>query len=237
MRYTRYDYKKNKGDNFLIWLIGIVVFSICIGMLLYNVFLKEKNIVDVSNNQKVERVLEKEEHVNMEFGLIQCGVFKDRANAELTLTKLNAESTAFIVEEDGSFKLIYGIYKFDDANSKSENLTASSISNFRIKCVLDEDSEDKKAESEIIDAYIKVINKLTEKDVKSVDVREFKAWTNSISDEVKSSSEELVDLVKSINELPDEYKKENQKDSLIKLYSILKKYKQKWIIKKKLKNG
>ena len=238
MRYTRYDYKKNKGDNFLIWLIGIIVFSVCIGMLLYNVFLKKTDIIEVNNhnNKKTETVVENKEETNQEFGIIQCGVFKDRANAEATLNSVNSESTGFIVEEDGGFKLIYGIYRFNDAGAKSDSLTASSISNFRIKCILEDDTEEKKAESEIIDAYIKVVNKLTEKDVKSVNIKEFKTWTNTVSEDVKNNSDEFLNLVKHINELPDEYKKENQKESLINIYTILKKYKQKWIIKKKLKS-
>ena len=234
MRYTRYDYKKNKGDNFLVWLIGIVIISVCIGMLLYNVFLKKTDIVQVSNsNQKNETVVENNKNkesnggTNLEFGIIQCGVFKDKANAEATLNSVNSESTAFIVEEDGGFKLIYGIYRFDDAGSKSDNLTALSVSNFRIKCILGNDTEEKKAEAEIIDAYIKVINKLTEKDVKSININDFKNWTNNISEEVKNKSDEFLNLVKHINELPDEYKKENQKESLIQIYTILKNYKQK----------
>ena len=233
MRYTRYDYKKNKGDNFLVWLIGIIVVSVCIGMLLYNIFLKKTDILEISNNQKTETVVESKDNkestegINLEFGIIQCGVFKDRANAESTLNSVNTESTAFIVEEDGGFKLIYGIYRFDDAGSKSDNLTASSVSNFRIKCILGDDTDEKKAEAEIIDAYIKVTNKLTEKDVKSVNINDFKTWTNNVSQELKNKSDEFLNLVKHINELPDEYKKENQKESLIQIYTVLKNYKQK----------
>lgn len=227
MRYTRYDFKKNKGDNFIIWLIGIIIFSICIGMLFYNVFLKEKNIVDVSENNQIAAVEESRDDTSLEFGIIQCGVFKDRANAESTLNSINTDSTGFIVEEDGSFKLMYGIYKYDDAGTKSDSLTASSVSNFRIKCRLGNETNEKKAEGEVIDAYIKIINKLTEKDVKSVDTKEFKSWSNDIAQEVKGSSEEFNNLVGNINSLPDEYKRENQKDSLIQIYNILKKYKQK----------
>lgn len=227
MRYTRYDFKKNKGDNFIIWLIGIIIFSICIGMLFYNVFLKEKNIVDVSENNQIAAAEESRDDTSLEFGIIQCGVFKERANAEATLNSINTDSTGFIVEEDGSFKLMYGIYKYDDAGTKSDSLTASSVSNFRIKCRLGNETNEKKAEGEVIDAYIKIINKLTEKDVKSVDTKEFKSWSNNIAQEVKGSSEEFNNLVANINSLPDEYKRENQKDSLIQIYNILKKYKQK----------
>lgn len=227
MRYTRYDFKKNKGDNFIIWLIGIIIFSIFIGMLFYNVFLKEKNIVDVSENNQIAAAEESRDDTSLEFGIIQCGVFKERANAEATLNSINTDSTGFIVEEDGSFKLMYGIYKYDDAGTKSDSLTASSVSNFRIKCTLGNETNEKKAEGEVIDAYIKIINKLTEKDVKSVDTKEFKSWSNNIAQEVKGSSEEFNNLVANINSLPDEYKRENQKDSLIQIYNILKKYKQK----------
>lgn len=227
MRYTRYDYKKNKGDNFILWLIGIIAFSVCIGMLFYNLFLKEKNVVDTTNKNESVESEDNISNENKEFGIIQCGVFKDRKNAEATLSTIDSESTCFIVEEDGSFKLMYGIYTFDKAGEKSNSLTGSSVNNFRLKCVLGDQNEEKKAESEIIDAYIKIVNKLTEKDVRSVDTKEFKSWVNNISGEIKNSSNEFNGLVDHINKLPDEYKKDNQKESLIEIYKILKNYKQK----------
>lgn len=230
MRYTRYDYKKKKGDNFIVWIIGSIVFSIIVGMLFYNLFLKQDNVVDKSNKSQHESVVPKVQEDNNEgkvFGIIQCGVFKDRNNAESTLASINSESTCFIVEEDGVIKLMYGIYPFDQAGEKGNSLTSASISNFRIKCKIKEDSDEKKAEAEIIEAYLKIINKLTEKDVKAVETKQFKEWVVSVSEGVNNGSEEFVSLVSEINQLPDEYKKENQKESLIQIYNILKKYKQK----------
>ena len=227
MRYTRYDYKKNKGDNFLIWLVGIIVLSVCIGMLFYNVFLKQKDVLDTTNNRQTVKSEEDTSDKVKEFGIIQCGVFKDKENAESTLSSIDSESTCFIVEEDGNFKLMYGIYTFDEAGVKSSNLTNSSVSNFRMKCTLGSDGKEKEAEGEIIDAYIKIINKLSEKDVKSIDTKEFKSWVNNISGEVKNGSQEFNELIEQINKLPDEYKKDNRKDSLVQIYNILKKYKQK----------
>ena len=229
MRYTRYDYKKKKGDNFILWIIGSITFSIIVGMLFYNLFLKENNVVDTSGKNQQESVKEKDpkDSNGKSFGIIQCGVFKDKNNAEATLASINSEATCFIVEEDEGIKLMYGIYNFDQASEKVNSLTGSSVSNFRIKCEIPGDSDEKRAEGVIIEAYLKIINKLTEKDVKAVDTKQFKEWVLSISSEVSNKSEEFNILVSQINQLPDEYKKENQKDSLIQIYNILKKYKQK----------
>lgn len=227
MRYTRYDYKKNKGDNFFLWLIGIIIFSICIGVFFYNVFLKDNTIINDSKKNEMIKSEEKVSEECKEFGIIQCGVFKSKENADATLNSINSEKTCFIVEEDNSFKIIYGIYLFDDATNKSEELTKKSITNFRFKCSMNDGNNEKKVESEIIDAYIKIINKLFEKDVKSVNTKEFKEWVVKISENVESRSEEFNGLISNIGNLPDEYTKDNQKESLILLYNILAKYKQK----------
>ena len=43
MRYTRYDYKKKKGDSFVWWLLLIIILSIIIGIGIYNMFFLDGN--------------------------------------------------------------------------------------------------------------------------------------------------------------------------------------------------
>lgn len=232
MRYTRYDYKKKKGENFLVWLIIIIILSIALGMGVYKLIIVGNPIVKEENTNG--------ESVNSSdgektFGIIQCGLFSNKNNAEATLKTIPDGYEKFIVEDNGSFKLIAGIYPLSDSEAISQELTKASISNFRIACKFD--NAESKTETEIIDAYIKVISKLYEKDVKSIDTKEFKNWVKDVSSKNNSSGKEFQELVNNAEGLPDEYKKENSNESLAFLYNILIKYKQNWIIKKKLKSA
>ncbi|MDS0528009.1 hypothetical protein NNC19_20145 [Clostridium sp. SHJSY1] len=221
MRYTRYDYKKKKGENFFGWLLLIIIISLALGMGVYKLLIGSSQIGKKENTtQEVVNSVNEEKA----FGIIQCGLFSNKNNAESTLKTIPDGYEKFIVEESGSFKLMAGIYPLTDSESKSQELTKGSISNFRMACKLD--SAENKTEAEIIDAYIKVINKLYEKDVKSIDTKEFKTWVKDVLSKDTSNNEEIKQLANNVESLPDEYKKENSNESLVFLYNILIKYKQ-----------
>lgn len=206
------------------WLILIILLSMVLGIGGYKLLIGEKEIV-----KEKESVKQEESDLNSvekSFGIIQCGLYSNKNNAEITLKTISEEYPKFIVQENGSFKLIAGIYPVSDSETKSQELTKGSISNFRIACKLGDESVESKTETEIIDAYIKIINKLYEKDVKSIDTKEFKVWTKDVSEKVSNKSEELRMLLNNVDGLPDEYKKENSNESLIFLYNIIIKYKQ-----------
>ncbi|HEY5524092.1 MAG TPA: SPOR domain-containing protein, partial [Clostridium sp.] len=76
-----------------------------------------------------------------------------------------------------------------------------------------------------IQGYIMIINKLYEKDVKSINTKEFKAWTEDVVAKTSNNNEEIKSLVENIKNLPEEYNKESSKDSVKFLYNILLKYK------------
>lgn len=227
MRYTRYDYKKKNNGSFLFWLLATIILSVLIGMVFFNLFLRDDSEgieVENTNNESAE-ISEKQESTIKSFGIIQCGVYKNKENADATITKIPSEYTSFVIEDSGSLKVIAGIFTLDDADKKTEELNTSSISSFRIKCDIHENTDSNKANAEIIDGYIKVINKLEDKSIKSISSKEFKAWVQEIYNNVKEKDDILEELENNIQSLPDEYSKENSKESLNLLYSILIKYK------------
>ena len=132
--------------------------------------------------------------------------------------------TGFVIQEEGKFKVMAGIYIDEESAKKTEELTKASINNFTIKCSIPKDSSEKKIEAQIIEGYLQIINKFEESDVKSVKTVDFKKWTEETVANIKSPSEEVQNLVKVIKELPDEYTKKDVKASKDFLYKLLIKY-------------
>lgn len=221
MRYTRYDYKKKKGDSFVLWLVLIIILSIIIGIGVYNMFFFNGNKSDgtISN----EKTISTEEF--KAFTAIQCGLYVNEQSAQELLKTIPEEYGAFIVQEEGKFKIIAGIFMYEEAEAKSNELASSNISNFRIKFDMPIKDNAIKTEGEIIQGYIMIINKLYEKDVKSINTQEFKVWAEEVVGKTSNNNEELKSLLENIKNLPEEYSKEHSRDSVKFLYNILLKYK------------
>jgi hypothetical protein len=220
MRYTRYDYKKKKGDNFVWWLLLVFILSIVIGIGIYNIFLLDGNKSDngsISN----EKILSTED---ISFIAIQCGLYSNEQNAQELLKTIPEEYGTFIVKQDEKFKVIAGIFVKEEGEKKSIELTSNNIANFRINFDMSVKDTMIKTEGEIIQGYISIINKLYEKDVKSINTKEFKTWTEEVAEKT-SNNEEINLLVDNIKKLPEEYNKEESIESVKFLYNILFKYK------------
>lgn len=226
MRYTRYDYKKKGGGGFFLWILLIIILAVAIGITIFKMFFSEG---EISNSLKVPNKSQQEESINTAenssiFKIIQCGLFSKEENANSTLTTLHSSMTGFVIQEDGKFKVMAGIYKDEESAKKTEELTKASINNFTIKCCIPKDSSEKKIEAQIIEGYLQIINKFEESDVKSVKTVDFKKWTEETVANIKSPSEEVQNLVKVIKELPDEYTQKDVKTSKDFLYKLLIKY-------------
>ncbi|MDU5742155.1 MAG: SPOR domain-containing protein [Clostridium sp.] len=226
MRYTRYDYKKKGGGGFFLWILLIIILAVAIGITIFKMFFSEG---EISNSLKVPNKSQQEESINTAenssiFKIIQCGLFSKEENANSTLTTLPSSMTGFVIQEDGKFKVMAGIYKEEESAKKTEELTKASINNFTIKCCIPKDSSEKKIEAQIIEGYLQIINKFEESDVKSVKTVDFKKWTEETVANIKSPSEEVQNLVKVIKELPDEYTQKDVKTSKDFLYKLLIKY-------------
>ena len=221
MRYTRYDYKRRGSSGFGKWMILIIILAIVIGVGIFKFFIsKGKDSVDMPIKPNNNSVIENSGDVKS-YGIIQCGLYSTKEAAEAAVSQFPNHYVGFVVEEDGKFKVMAGIFFIDDVEQMMTELTNLSINNFRIKCDIAQDSISNKLEGEIIDGYLKIINKLYEKDVKSYNTVEFKNWVNEIVEKSKEQSDEVKEIVENIKLLPDEYKRENGKESLLFLYKIL----------------
>lgn len=231
MRYTRYNYKK-KNPRFIIWLFFVVSLGIVLGVCIFKLFLIQFRIPVTSNNLRGKEVEENSAFVQADMtkgysiSLIQCGLYASKENADATINDMGTKFKPFIIEEDGKYKVIAGLYKDNDLKETIDNLNSASINNFIIKCSFEPESSESLIKKEILDGYFEIIYKINDKSIKSINLTEFKDWCNEMYKDVNGKDEDLLKLIERINNLPEEYTSENLKSDYEFLYEIIIKYKQ-----------
>lgn len=221
MSYTRYDYRK-KGKKFFVIYALVIIFSIIIGTVIFKFLLLGRN--ELIKNNKIGNNLNNDVKENISFGIIQCGLFSSEENANEVLNNISSDFQKVLVKSDDKYKVVAGIYSKENINEKLSLLSNQQIENFNINCVLNNNDLNEKIISKIIEAYLKVIDTVNEKDVEGYNTSKFKQWVSEVSSGCKEE-ENINKLLENINSLPKEYKKENISDSINFLYDFLIKYK------------
>ena len=223
MRYTRYSYKKKNSSTFMQFVL-IIVISVLLGIVLFKLLFK--NISSYINNSPKntgtstisnQDISEKKEFV---FGSIQCGVFSSKDSAEAIKNTIPNDYPSFIVEENGKFKIMASVCLDSDIEEVSNNLTKLGINNYVIKYKIN--NKDDLVQAEIIDGCLRLINKLSDKDVLSIKTNEFKDWVNKISKDC--SSEKVIEIKNKVNSLQEEFKKDNRVELMLSIYNYLSYY-------------
>ena len=240
MGYTRYNYKPRKkpGRNFLsIGAVGILL-AIVIGLLIGKVIFKPNN---VANSEKTSEIKETEPNGVLDnestdtsnkvtetenkkrFSMIQCGFYGKKENAEKVLNEIPSTYNKFIIEEDGKFRIIAGIYTEDNVDKVIEKLTEKEIANVKIKCDYELSDSENSMICEIVSGFMKILNELENQQVKSVNTTEFKKWVSELGNDSKDEikSDELKNLRKHIENLPKELDRNGAKKSLEFMYKML----------------
>lgn len=240
MGYTRYNYKPRKkpGRNFLsIGAIGILL-AIVIGLLIGKLIFKPNNVTDSEQTSKTKEteqnnaldnasinasnnVIESEN--KKRFSMIQCGFYGKKENAEKVLNEIPSTYNKFIIEENGKFRIIAGIYAEDNVDKVIEKLTKKEIASVKIKCDYELSDSENSMICEIVSGFMKILNELENQQVKSVNTTEFKKWVNELENDSKGEikSDELKDLKKHIEKLPKELDRNGAKKSLEFMYKML----------------
>ena len=225
MRYTRYEYKKSGKMKFLCGIVVIVGISILGGLYICKFIFSGKDINDNKNNS-----YSTEKNVTVEkqnLIALQCGYFSKQENAQTALSSVVGDFQPFLIEEDGKYRVIVGIYqKEEDASKKIDELKANGIEVSKIDLSISADSIENKKIIEVIDGLFKINNKLEDSEVKSIKTSDYKLWVDQIINDGKSSNlDKLNDLSKYVNDLPEEIDKSNNAINLQKLYQLVKIYK------------
>lgn len=250
MGYTRYNYKPRKkpGRNFLtIGIIGVLL-AIVIGLLIGKVLFKgngapnedQTNAIkgteqsgtidneekdnankDEADKETVGKVTESGD--KKRFSMIQCGYYGKKENAEKVLNDIPSNYNKFIIEEDGKFRVIAGIYTEDSVEKVSEQLTKKEISNVKINCEYELSDNQNSMIYEIVTGFMKILNELENEQVRSVNTTDFKKWTNELGKDSKDKedNEELKKIREHIEKLPEELNRDGAKKSLEFIYKML----------------
>lgn len=228
MRYTRYDIRKRNKSNFTFFLIItlVLVLAFILGTVIFNLVspsnIKKSNTITKDNTNVVKSKDNKSNSSN--YIIIQRGIYAKKENVSGVLNSLKPYGNIFTIEDNGKTRVFLGIYEEDEGIKLMKKLTDNKIDNSKMTFVINKKDLCDAEISEIITAYIKVVNKLSEKDVKSVKTEEIKKWVSSLDKVEKDSSniKTLNNLKEHINKLPKDLTKDQSSKSYIFIYNILK---------------
>ena len=241
MRYTRYNYKKNKNNNLIMFILklvgtvvgaglcGIALAYVAISVLTKNNALPAANIgnktsIEANNNE----VVNSEEGSNgavsntSVFYTVQCGYFSNENNANQILSSINGKYSAFIYKDQDKFRVLSGVYESDKVDQIVSELKNSNIECAKIKFSFNNDDKVEYEIASICDGYIRLLDTAFSDDVKSINTDDFKGWTNELE---KISAGEKVDILNNLKEhisnLAAEISKENVPAEMEYIYTIL----------------
>ncbi|NFG98278.1 hypothetical protein FC824_17485 [Clostridium sporogenes] len=228
MRYPRYDIRKRNKSNFTFFLIItlVLVLAFILGTVIFNLVspsnIKKGNTITKDNTNIVRSKDNKSNSSN--YIIIQRGIYAKKENVSGVLNSLKPYGNIFTIEDNGKTRVFLGIYEEDEGIKLMKKLTDNKIDNSKMTFVINKKDLCDAEISEIITAYIKIVNKLSEKDVKSVKTEEIKKWVSSLDKVEKDSSniKTLNNLKEHINKLPKDLTKDQSSKSYIFIYNILK---------------
>lgn len=225
MRYTRYSYKKKKNNSF-IQFIFIITFSAILGMVLFKVVFKSmssyiKNSPKTAGTSTISNENDKNDKKEFNFSAIQCGVFSTKDAAESIKNNIPNEYPAFIIEEEGKFKVIAAICVEGEVEAIINKLNEIGVNNYSIKFTLN--TKNSLVEYELINGCLQLINKISDNSIMSINTNEFKEWVNKVCENKKD--EDINELKNRVNLIEEEFKKENRTELMVYLYNILLEYK------------
>lgn len=234
MKYTRYNIKPKRKNNNLLYLIIVMLIALVLTIMFFNKFYYKENIKN--NSGKINEV-KKEENKNIKdsekdikssnFILIQCGVFKVKDNADKVKNQLNSFGSPFVIEQDNTYKVYQGIYTENDYNKVIEKLNKNKIQNTKVVITLPYKDLSIVELSKIIEAELKIINKTSDVQVKSVKTNELKKWVSSLESlkEDTNSYNDVKEMKDYIASLPEEVDKKKSEEMNISIYNKLIKFK------------
>ena len=221
MRYTRYEYKKSGKIKFLCSIAVIAGISIGCGLYISNFIFNGKQIQNNNINNSRNSTEGNYQGEVQKFIALQCGYYSKEENAKELLTSISKYCQPFIVEEDGKYRVLAGIYKEEDGLKKMEELKSNNIDVAKINFNISSDNEENKEIIEIIDGFLTITSKLQEASVKSIKTAEFKEWADKIINDGSSvKSKKIDDLSSYVKNLPDEINKANSNDKYTRIIQI-----------------
>ena len=223
MRYTRYEYKKLGKAKFLCSIAIIAGISIGGGLYISNFIFHGKYIQDNNMDNPSYYTEGNYQGETQKIVALQCGYYSKEENAKELSNSISKYCKPFVVEDDGKYRVLAGIYKEEDSLKKIEEFKANNIDIAKVNLNISSNNEENKEIIEIIDGFLTITSKLQEASVKSIKTAEFKEWADKIiNDDSSFKSKKLDNLNSYVKNLPDEIDKTNNDTNMQELYRLIK---------------
>lgn len=231
MRYTRYDLKKTNNKTFMLLILLILALAFFFGTIIFKLFIGEcKNNFKSDTSYLQNNVNSKDKNNEsdskvIKFIVIQGGIYKSKENAESEKSLLSSYGTPFSVEEDNKIRILLGIYTEDQGEKVIKSLNDQKVDNSKMIFEINKCDMCDLEISELINANIQILNKLSEQNVKAIQTSELKKWCLSLKKlETGSKNIKILNELKSyVNKMPNEISKDKTDENYNYLYQILKK--------------
>lgn len=192
---------------FLILFLALVL-SYILGTIIAKGLIKDKNInID---NFKINQETDKSKNTSYKYIAIQGGLFKNKDNANKVFEKLKPYGAPFIIEENGSFRVLLGFFSESKAEAIKEKMNKDNVANSKIVYEIKEDNLCDEELGKIIDGLIQIQENLVSDNISAVKTDEFKKWLKELK-QIDSSSKNyksLNDLKSLVNSMGDKLTKE-----------------------------
>ncbi|MDT8715266.1 SPOR domain-containing protein [Clostridium sp. 19966] len=225
MKYTRYDFRKKKDDRMvvLIMIVSMLLAAVVIATILSSIFFKNGTGDAAKGNDSNKNNAELGRYT---FVVLQGGLFQVKDYASALKTKLSDDNNPFIVEDNGKYRVLVGIYKKEDADKVSQNLSSKQLTPSKMTFNINVKDDSVKMMGEIIDAHVKIINAMKPKGQISYVTDDLKNWSNTklvLNDKSLKDYDMVQEEKKYIASMPKEINKDNLEDYLKHIFSILSK--------------
>lgn len=228
MKYAGHGLKKRNGtsNHFEVIVIIILASALIIGTLLSKVI--NKYMINYFNDAWNATASNSVQPINdADYVLLQCGIFSKKENAAELSEKLNKIGRAVEVQDGNRIRVIFGIYNNkDNVKAAIKLLGDNKFEESQIKFNLKISNSCDVQIIDIINADIKVFDKLQDNNVKAIGTKDFKTWVNNLkkSDKNYKNSAVLTEFKEYVNKLPDQVTKDNLSNNSTFLYNEIKKY-------------
>lgn len=219
MRYTRYEYKKQGKIKFVMSVVLVATVSIGSGLYI------SKFLFSTKETSNMTQVTQKQNETVQSQGImaLQCGYYSKKENADISIPTISSYCQPFVVEENGNYRVIAGLYDDELGMKKLDELKGKGIDVAKVSIQIPTDTLEGKKIFQIVEGFLQITSKFEESDVKSVKTADFKTWVDGIINDGNSiQSEKLKDIQSYVQSLPDEISKSNSADSVQSLYTLIK---------------
>ena len=219
MGYTRYEYKKQGKIKFVMSVVLVATVSIGSGLYI------SKFLFSTKETSNMTQVTQKQNETVQSQGImaLQCGYYSKKENADISIPTISSYCQPFVVEENGNYRVIAGLYDDELGMKKLDELKGKGIDVAKVSIQIPTDTLEGKKIFQIVEGFLQITSKFEESDVKSVKTADFKTWVDGIINDGNSiQSEKLKDIQSYVQSLPDEISKSNSADSVQSLYTLIK---------------